>query len=40
VGTECAVHTATSDARVPVRDMADIVALIDALTSPDEIHQS
>src|SRR5262249_27558554 len=32
-GTECAVYTATSDARVRVRDMADIVALIDALTS-------
>ena len=37
-GTECAVQTATSDATVPVHDMADVVALIDALTSHDEIH--
>jgi len=34
-GTECAVHTATSDTRVAVHEMADIVALIDALASRD-----
>jgi hypothetical protein len=39
-GTECAVHTATTDARVPLHEMADLVALIDALASHDEIHQS
>jgi hypothetical protein len=39
-GTECAVHTAIADARVPVHRMSDLVALIDALAANLEIHQS
>jgi hypothetical protein len=39
-GTECAVHTATTEARIPLHEMADLVALIDTLASHHEIHQS